>query len=209
MGKPYSIIFNFAWNWAEELSKLEPRFASDLQSVIENPMNLKHIKESDARKLFVLRLIAVLKDGSALQFIEVLTPSIINAAIMEDGMALQYVPEQMKIIPIVLDAVYKDGRALQFVPDEIKRNYGVVSCAVKQNGIALEYAPDAYKDNKEICAIAVKQNGRALKYVSARLKNNLEICSLAVHQNEAAIEFMGSNILTRRLNNGTICLFEC
>ena len=67
-------------------------------------------------------------------------PPFILAAVKQNGLALQYVPEKLRRLNYVLTAVSQNGMALQYTPDDLKKRY-IVLIAVRGNGLSLQYAP--------------------------------------------------------------------
>ena len=66
---------------------------------------------------------------------------------------------------IVLAAVRQNGLALQYAPENLKADSAIVLAAVQQNGEALLYAPEALKTDSKIVLAVEKQNQRALQGV--------------------------------------------
>ena len=84
-------------------------------------------------------------------------PEFCLVAVKRDGHALQFVNNQTQ--EICLAAVKQNGFALRFV---INQTPEICLEAVKRNGCALEYVKEQTSD---ICLEAVKRDGYALEYV--------------------------------------------
>jgi hypothetical protein len=87
-------------------------------------------------------------------------------AVRQNGMALQYVPENLKTESpnefgaLCLEAVKQDGRAIQFVPENLitasPNEFGAICMeAVKSKGFALTCLPENFI-TAELCLQAVK-----------------------------------------------------
>ncbi len=74
-------------------------------------------------------------------------------AVKQDGLALKYVPENLKTAKLCLAAVKSEGCALSDVPKNLKTPR-LCREAVKQNGGALEYVPEKLKTMK-LCLDAI------------------------------------------------------
>jgi hypothetical protein len=66
-----------------------------------------------------------------------------------------------------IELVEQNGLALEYVPDEL-RTPEVCDKAVGQDGLALKYVPDELM-TREVCEKAVGQDGRAIIYVPFEL----------------------------------------
>jgi hypothetical protein len=109
---------------------------------------------------------------------------IIQAALMQNGWALKWVPEHLRTEELCEIAVERTGVALLFVPESL-RSKELCRIAVTQDGCALEYVPVQLR-NLEICKIAIEKNGLMLGYVPLDLQT-LELCRIAVGQNGWAL----------------------
>jgi len=106
-----------------------------------------------------------------------------------------------------LSAVQKDGLALQFVSDELKSNTEVVLAALKTTPTAVKFASpalcSAFKEaglasadewkgaDRKVVFSAVRKNGLALEFASDELRSDRQIVLVAVKQNEMAREYAG------------------
>ena len=92
-------------------------------------------------------------------------------------------------------SVQNNGLALQFVPLEI-RDSEICKIAVQNNGLALQFVPLEIRDS-EICKIAVQNNGLALfllKDFNFFDINLFDINLLAVNNNWIILNLIDSNI---------------
>ena len=116
------------------------------------------------------------------------TPKITNeeealAAVREHGLALEYVPENLKTAKVCLEAVKQEGCALYFVPESLKTQALCLE-AVKRHGWALKYVPwgqlkPTVPAMEELCLEGMKQDPFALQVVPPELKTT-EVCLAAV-----------------------------
>ena len=80
---------------------------------------------------------------------------------MKDGMALEFVPENLKTVELCLEAVKQDGWALRYVPwGQLNLNDPAMAemclAAVKEDGSLLKYVPENFK-TVELWLEAVKK----------------------------------------------------
>ena len=73
-----------------------------------------------------------------------------------------------------LAAVLRDGLALEYVSEEFKNDEEVVLASVTKDWCALQYASSTLKANKDVVLDAVIKSPMALKYVSEQLKKDAE-----------------------------------
>ena len=109
--------------------------------------------------------LAVINNGFALQFVpeNKMTNIIIELAVQNNGHALYYVPEDKMTNEIIKFAIKNDSYVLLYVPKN-KLTDEIIKFAVEIDGSALEYIPDDRK-TEEIIKIAVQSNACALQYV--------------------------------------------
>jgi hypothetical protein len=120
-------------------------------------------------------------------------------AVKENGLALQYVPNEYKTAGLCLEAVKENGLALHYVPNEYKAA-DLCSEAVKQNGYSLQFVPEELK-TAELCLEAVKQNvlpTSVLQFVPEELKT-AEMCLEAVKRYGPELEFVPDKFKTAEL----------
>jgi hypothetical protein len=116
-------------------------------------------------------------------------------AVSENGMALEYITHQnsKKFYELGLN---NNGLALQFIPEEL-RTKELCEIAVNNYGSALEWIPEKFK-TETICKIAVKNSGIALEFIPEELRTP-EICKLAVTNDGFALEFVPEKLKTYEL----------
>ncbi len=153
---------------------------------------------------------AVNQKGKALAVIEEKTAELCGLAVRRDGLALQYVSEEMLTEEIALQAVGQNGQALRFVPEAL-RTENVCQEALKNRADALQYIPENIKTN-EACLSAVSRNGIMLRFVPMKLRTP-EICISAVTNNALAREYVPDNLLHYvdcfyTMNGGPLKLME-
>lgn len=115
------------------------------------------------------------------------------AAVMKDGLAIEFVPEHIRTKDICNAACISDGLALMYVPEEIK-NAEICKNAVLNNGIALKYVPEKYK-TQQMCGIAVTNTGTALEFVPEEYVNE-KLCKAAAIQSKDAFAFIPKSYIT-------------
>jgi hypothetical protein len=130
-------------------------------------------------------------NGEALKLIpnKLRTRELCQIAVESNGLALQYVPEEIKQNnpELWMSAVKQNGLALEFVPNDMRKPLEVCRAALEQNGLALAFVPARQRQGKEeLVRIALKQNGNALAHAPDYLQTG-EIFHLAVQQNGSAL----------------------
>jgi len=106
-----------------------------------------------------------------------LTREVCEVAVKNNGLNLEFVPEQYKDADMCMLAVQGEGDALKYAPDCIllgDRGYEICDMAVRKGfgGYALSFVPDRYlqgKVGKSLCRAAVLSNGYSIKYVPDHL----------------------------------------
>lgn len=106
-----------------------------------------------------------------------LTHEVCEVAVKNNGLNLEFVPEQYKDADMCMLAVQGEGDALKYAPDCIlfgDRGYEICDMAVRKGfgGYALSFVPDRYlqgKVGKSLCRAAVLSNGYSIKYVPDHL----------------------------------------
>jgi hypothetical protein len=88
--------------------------------------------------------------------------------VQNSGVALEYVPEELKTPELCLIAVQGNGWSLVYVP-KIFITVELCLTAVKNRGIALKHVPREFK-TPGICLCAVQNSQRAFEYVPEELK---------------------------------------
>jgi hypothetical protein len=115
---------------------------------------------------------------------------IITLAVINNGFALQFVPEDKKTDIIIGLAVHNNAYALRYVPED-KMTNEIIKFAIKKDSYVLLYVPKN-KLTDEIIKFAVETDGRALEYIPDDRKTE-EIIKIAVQQNRLALEFAPKN----------------
>mmetsp|Transcript_10494 Transcript_10494/g.23840 ORF Transcript_10494/g.23840 Transcript_10494/m.23840 type:complete len:285 (+) Transcript_10494:62-916(+) len=152
-------------------------------SVEQNPLSLQHAAE----------WLEIAVDDLELD-------DVLMSAVGLNGLALQYVPDNLIHPLMALEAVGQNGLALKFVPAKcIDRGCRfeephvtvdrLMLTAVRQNGLALRHVPAA-RINRDIALAAVRQNGLALRYVPAALRRDMAVMLAAVQQNGHALQYI-------------------
>lgn len=139
-----------------------------------------------------IRKKAVAQKGSALALISVRTKELCEAAVSNDGLALQFVPENLLSEDLILKAVTENGKALRFVPENL-RTEGICKEAVKSSADALQYVPEDIRD-QDLCYSAVSRNGLMLRFVPENLRTP-EMCISAVTRNALASQYVPENLV--------------
>jgi IMP cyclohydrolase len=134
-------------------------------------------------------------NGLALQYIkdEMRTPCIMLEAVKNNGLALRYIKDEMKSHCIMLEAVKNNGRALQYIKDEMK-SHCIMLEAVKNNGRALCYINDCMK-TPEIMLEAVRNDGRVLQFIKDCMKTP-EIMLEAVKNDGMVLQYIKDEMKT-------------
>lgn len=91
-----------------------------------------------------------------------------NLAVKTDGLLLKYV-NSMYFDQVMTIAVKQNGLAIQYICNELLTSR-ICEIAVKQNGLAIQYICDKLLTFK-ICEIAVKSNNDAMKFIKKKYQN--------------------------------------
>ncbi len=159
-------------------------------------------------------LFAVKKCGNILRFLQNYlletkkTNDIILAALNNNGIALQHVPNEMISKQHIITALKNQGLALQFVPNKFI-NKIIIHAAIKENPYALQYVP-VDKMSEKIILYAVKKLPNTLQYVPDNKKTD-EIILAAVRRNGTSIKYvqpekMTDDIIIEALNNNIFAI---
>ena len=105
--------------------------------------------------------------------------------VRDDGMNLRFMNGRQSY-DVCLAAVIQNGLSLQYVPENLKTPE-IYFLALNQNGLALEFV---LYQSVALCLVAVNQNGLALRYVFEKVMSDV-ICFVAVNQNGLALEHVG------------------
>jgi hypothetical protein len=97
-------------------------------------------------------------------------------AVQQNGLALRYVPENLRNYKkVVLAAVQQNSGALRFASKKLRSDKEVVLAAVRSYGEALRFASKKLRGDKEVVLTAVQQNGGALRFASKKLRGDKEV----------------------------------
>jgi hypothetical protein len=129
----------------------------------------------------------VKNNGLLLQYSDEKTKNICEAAINNNGLALQYVPKNSIDRDMCIKAINKNGLALQFViPILIDQDMCIN--ALSKNALSLQFVPEKLM-NETVITFALFKNGLALKFVPDNLKNDF-YSQEAMKNNPNALEFV-------------------
>ena len=159
--------------------------AERVMNKLENDLNIKDVETRKKQGDPTLVLAAIQTGGPdnaviVLQNISTATketyPDIVKAAVIKNGLALEFAPDQSKQdVEICTAACSNNGLALKYV--EIKGNPTVCAAACSNNGLALEYVEK--KDDFDVCVAACRQNLDAIQFVSMALRNARDFVNAA------------------------------
>ena len=104
-------------------------------------------------------------------------PQFVENLVKKDGLNLRKVdPTHLNNQNFIALALKQNGLAIQYVPIEM-RTKETVLLAVQQNGNALMFASRELRDDDEVVKAAVAQDPRAIKWASERLRALMVLCS--------------------------------
>jgi hypothetical protein len=121
---------------------------------------------------------------------------LVQAAMSQNGDALQFVPRSLRTDEFHRSAVAQNGRALLWIA-EYFRTEELCRLAVQQNGAMLWAVPDRLR-TEEICRIAVDQYGGSLSEVPDLLRTE-EICRMVLEQDGEALAYVPEYLRTPEL----------
>jgi hypothetical protein len=144
--------------------------------------------------------IAVSQNGLALEWVpeELRTPDLCEIAVSQDGDALWHVPKELRGPEIHKAAVSQDPWAVELVPKEL-RTPEICEIAVSQDPWALRWVPEELPEYEKICKIALSQDGMALELVPKELPEYAKLCEIAVSQNGLALQYVPEELRTPSL----------
>jgi hypothetical protein len=124
---------------------------------------------------------AMSQNGDALQFVprSLRSDEFHRNAVAQNGRALRWITQFSRTEELCRIAVQQDGEMLSAVPDHF-RTEDIFRIAVAQYGGALFDVPDSLR-TEELCRIAVQQDGEALANVPRHLRTP-ELCRMAVER---------------------------
>ena len=149
------------------------------------------------------RCLAIVQNyGLALRFVpkQLRDEKMCLAAVQNDGLALNSVPNRLRDEKMCLTAVQNNGWALGAVPEPL-RDLKMCLTAVQNDGGALGAVPEPLRDLK-MCLAAVQNTGWALGDVPPKLRTE-KICLTAVQNNGEALKFVPPDlqpIIKQKLN---------
>lgn len=114
--------------------------------------------------------------------------NLVTTAVLNNGIALKYVPTKYRTQELCIVAVKSNPRALQYVPDEYKID-GLVQYALEKNPWVLEFI----KDKSKYINYVVQQPG-LLKYFTDA-QNYDDILTQALQKNGFAIKYVDKKLI--------------
>ena len=146
---------------------------------------------------------AVKQNPDALWFVR---KDILNYDIcLEDGMALNIIPDKHKTYNLCLEAVKQNGAAYYYVPDKHKTEKLRME-TVKQNGSMIKYMAKGYTP-EDLILVAVATDGMALEYIHPVYKTQ-EVCTRAFYQNNACIGLIPDALRDNIVANRNVVKFD-
>lgn len=112
-----------------------------------------------------------------LKYINFSKNNIAEQVVKLNGIALKYVPEDMKTHKLCLTAILNNGIALEYVPDNFK-TYKFCSTAIYSDSNALRFVPEHILTDK-MCTIAAQCRKKKLTYMPTKFLTP-KICLLLV-----------------------------
>jgi len=109
---------------------------------------------------------------------------VVLAAVMANGMALQFAVEWQTDKDVVCAAVSRDCFALRYVADTLKADREVILAALEgqSHRDVLRLAAEPMRDNKEVVLAVLRKHGYALEFASERLRADPEVVQVAISQ---------------------------
>jgi len=140
---------------------------------------------------FLLPFVA--KCGGLLRF--ALKPSVelIQAAVQQDGLALEFVADKNLTPDIVLAAVAQNGHALKFAKHHIND-----FCVVLE-AVATDYHALRHVGNKELVIRLVRAHPEALKFAQSHFLNDVEVVQSAYDVDPSCLRFAGKEAVLQML----------
>lgn len=153
-------------------------------------------EERQAQELYAKRLRVLKKDGTQLANIDVAdyTRELCAAALTQNGMVLEIIPEDMRDIYLSQKAIRSKGMALQFVPDRL-RSRNVCLQALRRDGMALQFVPMETRD-REVCLVSLARDAMCLCFVP-REHVDEDLCRAAMRVNGRALEYVPEELRTK------------
>jgi hypothetical protein len=153
----------------------------------------------EPKKTRNIRLVlAAMEEGAALQYVpdQFKTEKLCLQAIRKDVAAIQYIPNSMKTERFYLTVVADNGTAMQYVPDRFK-TAELYLFAVENDELAISDVPDQFK-TAELYLFAVKNGRLAISDVPDQFKT-AELCTTVVLKDYRALQYVPDRIKTNKL----------
>ena len=131
-----------------------------VRKVSKDGTYLKRIKKNQTEAIC---LAAIKNNPFAIEYVNELTPTIIETAIQLNGCTLKHVPIHLRTIEVCLKAVKTNPFALRYIENPSEK---LCKAAIKRNGYALEYIKN---QTKELCLEAVKNQPYAYDFINKQL----------------------------------------
>ena len=109
----------------------------------------------------------------------------------------------------VVLAVQQNGLALRYVPENLRNYKKVVLAAVTQNDLALKYVPKKLRSDKEVVLAAIQEDGSALEFASKELRGDSDIVLTAVKNDNSALNFASKECILYIIQNKYDDLKDC
>lgn len=124
---------------------------------------------------------------------------IVDAALKETPLALQYVDPSLVTREMVLDCIKRHGEAIHYA-GKYRLELDLVKIAVQQAGLAMEWLPEygktaQMKESREVVLLAVQNEGLALRY-SPFFSDDREIAYKAIMHNPIAVRYADKKFYT-------------
>lgn len=157
--------------------------------------NLKYLSKTNINELSKL---AVLQNGVALKYvpIKLCDLELCTMAVKKNGLALEFVPIKLITSELCHLAVKNNGLALRFVPKEFYSKK-LFQTALNNNPWSLKYVPDAFI-TYDLCFDMVKKNVHTLCLVPYNFRTK-EMCYYAVGVNAWVLFDVPKNLYSDEL----------
>ena len=136
------------------------------------------------------------------------TLELVDIALKHDGFCIKDVAKRLLKYDMCVQAIIQNPMAITYVPEKY-RDRALYELAIKNNGRALCYTPEEYF-SKELFLTAVKSNGCALEFVPKEERTE-ELCLIALSKNPSALKyvpnkFIDTNLVCEMLENNGLLL---
>ena len=143
-------------------------------AIEENSMAYKFVDKSYINNMKLVEII-VRGNGIYLEDIskDFITKDIASIAVKQNGMALQYVPDEFKNdINLVLNAVTQNGLAINYVPDDLKENLNILQAS--NDSIQYNARKNTFSESINRLLVIKNDNHYYEKYYDREIKSNIE-----------------------------------